>query len=360
MTLLVGALCLFAAAGEIRTGVSAAPTLDGLPFPMRGYQAYLTGEMHGVAENAEFQLWYLAQLHHASGLRDIAIEERGVYEIDAQAFIDGRADALQPHLCLRAELLEGIRKLNAGLKPEERFRVHLTDIDSPAAAIRQHLTALQLRLGATGLRIPSESAIKDSALDTVAQLQRLNPDAATRSELRTVEFSVLCLRQGLEFDLGAPKGSPYLDSREEAVAGNIVDLIRTRGIASLLVVYGSDHVSRTPRKDGGPERNLPFQPMGLRLEKAGIKVFSVITNPLEGRTFWRGHENEIYGDASDGHLASGEKLDKVFASAPGSRFLYIDRQREHVRLPSEDVSKMAVDAFLLFRSGTAMKNACAR
>ncbi len=164
-------------------------------------------------------------------------------------FIDGRVDAYRPHLCLRSELLEGIRKLNAGLKPEERFRVHLTDIDSPAAAIRQHLTALQQRLGATGVRIPSESAIKDSGFNTVAQLKRLKPGCGDARGIAHRRVLDSCLRQGLEFDLGAPKGSPYLDSREEAVAGNIVDLIRTRRntVAAGGLRFRS-RVDRTPRR----------------------------------------------------------------------------------------------------------------
>jgi len=131
-------------------------------------------------------------------------------------------------------------------------------------------------------------------------------DSATRSELRTVELSILAYQQGLEVDVGSPKGSPYLDSREQAVADNIVDLIRIRRTPSLLVLYGSDHVSTTPRKDGGPNRDQPFTPMALRLEQSGIKAFSVVTFPLSGRSFWRGHESELPWTATDGHLASGE------------------------------------------------------
>ena len=77
-----------------------------------------------------------------------------------------------------------------------------------------------------------------------------------------MEFSILALQQGLEFDLGPPKGVPYLDGREEAVASNIADLIRERKAPSLLVVYGADHVSKTPRRafarrDLGVQRAYP-------------------------------------------------------------------------------------------------------
>ena len=357
--LLMCSAALAADAQEIRPGVWVAQQPETLPLPTKGYEVYLVGEMHGVQENAEFQLKYLEQLHRASGLRDIAIEERGVYENDAQAFVDGRSDVLPPRLCLRASMLEGIRRLNTGLKEDERIRVHLTDIDSPAFAIRSHLTALQQRLGADGVRVPDESAIKRNGLETVAQLKRLKADAATLAELRTVEFSILSLQQGLEFDLGPTKGVPYLDSREEAVARNIVDLIRVRGVPSLLVTYGSDHVTKVARKEfAGPERDQLFTPMALRLERAGIKFITLITLPLDGQTFWRGSRNEVFWTSSDAHLASGETLDKVIVAAPGVRYIYIDAKREHAHMPGDDLNRMAADAFLLFRTGTLLTDRC--
>ena len=342
---------------RIRPGVWAASQPDALPLPTRGYQAYLTGEMHGVQENAEFQLQYLELLHRTSGLRDIAIEERGVFEKDAQAFIDGRSDSLPPSLCLRIDLLEGIRKLNAQLPQDARIRVHLTDIDSPAGAIRRHLAELQKQIGAA-VPVPEESALRGHGIEAVEKLKRSTSDSATQSELRTVELSIRALQQGLEFDVGPPKGSPYLEPREEAVARNIVDLIRLRGTPSLLVVYGLDHVSRTQRKDGGPDRNQPFPPMALRLEQAGIRIFTAMTLPLTGRTFWRGQSSEVYWTASDAHLASGETLVKVLASAPAGSRLFIDPKREHVRLPADDMMKMEVDGILLFPTGVPMRNRC--
>jgi hypothetical protein len=329
-----------------------------LPLPTQGYEAYLVGELHGLEGNEEFQLQYLRQLHSASALRDVAIEEDAVYENDAEAFVDGRSDQLPPALCLRAGVLDGIRRFNTELNRDARIRVHLTDIDSPAAAIRQHLDALKKRLKANNVSIPNETAIKTRGLETATRLKLLTTDSDARSELRTIELSILAYRQGLEVDLGPPKGSPYLDSREQAVASNIVDLLRTRKTQSLLVLYGSDHVSRTPRKDGGPDRNQPFTPMALRLEQSGIKAFSVVTFPLAGRSFWRGQESELPWTAIDGHLASGETLDQVISAVPGTRFLYIDTKRQRVRLPSQDISNMAVDAFLLFRSGAPMKDHC--
>jgi len=347
-----------AASQEIRPGVFSAQQPETLPLPTQGYEAYLVGELHGLQENEEFELQYLKQLHSASGLRDVAIEEDAVYENDAEAFVEGRSGRLPPALCLRAGILHGIRRFNTELHSDARIRVHLTDIDSPAAAIRQHLAAIRGRLKANNVSIPKETEIKALGLDTAARLKLLTKDSITRSELRTVELSILAYQQGLEVDVGPPRGSPYLDSREEAVASNIIDLIRIRRTPSLLVLYGSDHVSRTPRRDGGPDRNQPFLPMALRLEQSGIKAFSVVMFPPTGRSFWRGQESELPWTALDGHLASGETLDHVLSAVPGTQFLYVDTNRERARLPSQDISNMAVDAFLLFRSGAPMREHC--
>ena len=347
-----------AAAQEIRPGVWAAQQPETLPLPTQGYEVYLVGELHGLEENALFQLQYLRQLHSASGLRDVAIEEKAVYENDAQDFVDGKSDLLPPPLCLRAGVLNGIRRFNTELSADARIRIHLTDIDSPAPAIRRHLADIRTRLKANDVGIPEEAAIKTRGLEAAARLKSLTTDSTTLSELRTIELSIVAYQQGLEVDIGPPLGSTYLDSREQAVASNIVDLIRLRGTPSLLVLYGSDHVSRTPRKDGGPERNQPFTPMALRLQQSGIRAFSVITFPLAARSFWRGQDSELPWTAMDGNLASGETLDQVLAAVPGTRLLYIDTQRQHVRLPSQDITNMAVDAFLLFRSGAPMTNQC--
>jgi hypothetical protein len=173
-----------------------------LPLPTPGYEAYLVGELHGLEENEEFELQYLRLLHNASGLRDVAIEEKAVYENDAQAFVDGRLEQLPPELCHRAGILAGIRRFNTELNKDARIRIHLTDIDSPTVAIRQHLAAIQQRLKANNVSIPDETAIRTRGLETVAQLKLLTTDTALRSELRTIEFSVAAFEQGVEVGIG--------------------------------------------------------------------------------------------------------------------------------------------------------------
>src|SRR5262249_58492064 len=139
--------------------------------------------------------------------------------------------------------------------------------------------------------------------------------------------------------------------REQAVADNIEDLLRTPGIGSILALYGADHVSRAMRRDGGPDRTQPFAPMALRLEKVGIKVISIDTLPLTGRTYWRGRGMEVFWSPKDAQLHSGETFDNVLKSAPLARFFYIDTARERLVPPSTDLAKKFVfDAWVFFPS----------
>ncbi len=338
-------------------GVFVATHAKDLPLPSSGYQVYMIGEYHGLEENAAFQLEYL-QILYKAGLRDVAIEEKSVYQQQAQAYVDGTSDSLTPALCLRAAILDGIRRLNADHR-DAPVRIHLPDVDSPASAIREHLLALQKRIpGASSVAIPEASKIKTNGIEAADRLKQFHVDSGIASELRTIRHSIGAYQNGLEADTGRAKGSPYLEDREQAVASNIEDLIRIRKIPSLLVIYGSDHLSRTMRKDGGPNRDQQFAPLALRLQTSGISVYSVVTFPLSGKSFWRGQSGDMMWSAADGHLASGVTFDKLLAAKPAASLLYIETKREHATLPSQDISRYAVDAFLLFRSTTAMTNHC--
>ena len=182
--------------------------------------------------------------------------------------------------------MQGIRTLNKRLGVNERIRIHLVDVDSPATAIHRHLEILKEELRAATVPVPAPEKVGRRGLKTIARLRQFRNSAQLRAEFRTVELSILALRQGLAVDVGEPKGSPYLESREEAITSNIIEL--TRSIPALLVLYGSDHVSRSARKDGGPKRNQPFKPMALRLREFGIRAHSLITFPLEAEVWWRG------------------------------------------------------------------------
>jgi hypothetical protein len=348
-----------APAQELRPGVWPGRDLSALPLPVTGYQVYLLGELHGVKETEEVFMQYLARLSEA-GLRDVAFEERGVYQPEGEAYVEGRSSALPAQLCLRVGILGALRRFNQGRNANEIIRVHFVDVDSPAPAIRQHLLSIQERVArAKALRVPDAAHIKAHGPEAVAALERLTTDPQILRELRTVRYSIRVLQQGLEFDISQPKGSPYINDREEAVARNLMDLAHDG--RPVLALYGSDHVSRKLRtRMAGPERNQDYSPVALRLQNAGVKVFSMVTYPLSGSTSWRGRRLPIFWTPSEGHLDGGETLDRLLAAAPEATFFYVDRQRQHIKMPNEDADNFVVDAFLLWRKATPMEDHCQR
>ncbi|HUA64137.1 MAG TPA: hypothetical protein VML19_35670 [Verrucomicrobiae bacterium] len=358
--LALSALSAIGYAQQLRPGVWAAADPGTLPLPVSGYQVYLVGELHGVKENAAIFGQYLSKLNGSAGLRDVAIEEKSIYEREAQEYIAGRSGIVPAQLCLRANILDEVRRLNDGRAVDQQIRIHLVDIDSPADAIRQHLLMLKERIaGGRDLRIPETSDLKSSGLETVENLKRLQGSGPYAAELRTIAHSIRAYQQGLEFGLGPPKGSPYLDDREDAVAENIRDMLAAPDCHGVVALYGDDHIGKVRRKDGGPDRNLSFAPMALRLQESGVKVFSLATFPLTGRYAWRGMEAETIWSAADGSLANGETLDKLLAKAHEPALLYFDAKQERVKIPSDDINRSQPDAFLLIRVATPMENRCA-
>jgi hypothetical protein len=142
------------------------------------------------------------------------------------------------------------------------------------------------------------------------------------------------------------------------MAGNLAELAHKDANREVLVICGFDHASRRERADGGPNRNEPLWPMALRLERSGLRVFTLVTFPLSGETFWRGNANQLIWGPDDGHLFNGEKLGTVISSAPGMKLFYIEAMKEHVRIPSQDASNYGSNAFLLFPEGHAMADEC--
>ncbi|NIS13738.1 MAG: hypothetical protein GWN58_07170, partial [Anaerolineae bacterium] len=74
---------------------------------------------------AELLLAYLAELHTTLGLRDVILEEDQVYEQDANDYVLGITDTLRVDLCLRTNVLTGMRSLNSQLAGDVQIRVHL-------------------------------------------------------------------------------------------------------------------------------------------------------------------------------------------------------------------------------------------
>jgi hypothetical protein len=344
---------------ELHPGVWGGRDLSAFPLPVTGYDVYMVGELHGVQETEGVLLQYLARLYEGAGLRDVALEEKSVYQRDAEAYVESKSKTLSAPLCLRTGVLNAIRRFNEGRKESELVRVHLVDIDFNAEAIREHLSTLKEQIrGTESVRLPAPGGIKAHGLETVAALQRLTQDQEILGELRTVGHSIRAYQQGLDGGTGDVKGSPYLNDREDAAVSHIIDVHSRHGLP-VLALYGNDHVSKVPLHNGGPNQDTDFPPMALRLERAGIKVFSLVTFPLAGRSNWRGHERELMWTASDGALNNGMTLDRVLASDPGREFLYIDPRREPVKLPSQDLTRSRADGFLLFSHGTPAENRCA-
>ena len=347
-------------AAEFRPGVWAANDATVLPLPTSGYQIYLIGEMHGLQENVTVFEAYL-KLLAKSGIRDVAIEEDSVYERAAEAYVTGKLDTLPEALCLRAGVLEVVRRFNERRSAGQFIRIHLVDIDTPASSIRQHLATLRDQiLVARTAAVPGVDEIKEHGLKTIEDLRRLLPlNSGLHRELRTIEYSIQAYRDGLEVGEGPFKGSPYLESREEAIAANLKDVLTEPHCRGVLVQYGSDHVSKVQRKDGGPKRDSLFAPMALRLERSGVKVFSLLTVPLGGRWQWRGREGEMFWSPSDARLSTGEPLDQALAAAQHPSVLFVDPKLERMWLPSHDLNGFRVDAYLLFASGTPLPDRCA-
>ncbi len=344
---------------EVRPGVWVGAGFSAAPMPVNGFEVYMAGEMHGIEENTAMQMAYLERLYREAGLRDVVIEEDAVYQAEARAFVEGRAAALPAELCLRAGILQALRSFNQQRKAG-RVRVHLVDIDSPAPAIRAHLAAIRNRIPlAATIAVPAEGEMKTRGLQTVERFERLTRNREVLGELRTIAHSIHALQAGLEVGNGPVKGSPLLDEREQAIAGNIVDLVRWRKYRNVLVFYGADHVSKAVRQDGGPEHDRSFEPAAVRLEQAGVKVFSLVMFPLSGGWRWRGRGQRMLWSAGDGSLADGTSLDRILAEVPGAAWIYVDRKKDHVRLPSDDVSGYGVDAFLLPALTTPMADRCA-
>jgi hypothetical protein len=333
------------AAEEARPGMWIAKEARDLPLPSAGYQVYMLGEQHGIRENVEILAAFLEKLT-ATGLRDVAIEEDAAYEPDAQAYVSGQSDRLRPELCLRRNVFDALRRCG-------NIRVHLVDVDSPAEAIREHLTTVRKRVDPHG-------TVQGHDMRAVERLREMTRDNAALRALRTIEHSMRALQQGFEVGLGESKGSPYLEDREAAIAENIGDVARASDSRGVLAFYGIDHVSKSLRKDGGPKRDRPLAPTAMRLEQSGLKVFSAAAFPLEGRARWRGREGELIPLAEYGATSDGERLDRAWERWGRPPLVYVDPRREKMRLPTGDQRSFVVDAWIILARGSAMDDGCAR
>ena len=367
--LLVGVLLLMSAGAqavrgqtvEVRPGVLATSDWARLPLPCSGSQVYLLGETHGLKETEALLLDFLSRLHAKAALRDVALEEDQVYSQAARDLVEWKSDSVPEQLCLRASILWILRRFNEGRAQNERIRVHLVDIDSPASAIREHLLKLAARItGARAIRVPGESQIAERGLETVDELARLTSDRALQGELRTIRHSVLALQQGLEISTRPHKGNPLLEDREQAITANIHDLLRQPGCRVLLALYGSVHAWKKPSKIQADSPGRYFYPLAYRLEQEGVRTFSLACLALSGRMRWRGMEIELPPLAAGISLATGETLGQILTAVPGAAYFYVDTARQGVSMPGSDPAGLAVDAFLFIAQATPMESRCVK
>jgi hypothetical protein len=345
-------------------GVCATDDPSSLPLPTSGYQVYLVGEAHGNQETKALFLGYLSRLYRGSSLRDVFLEEDQVYEEEAQAFVRGSRNDLPVGLCLRTDILSGLREFNRNLPVDEQIRVHLIDIDSPEEAIRQHLLRLKNRIGisAENLQISDQEALSVTGTRLlVERLADLTSDRDILAGLRTVRQSLIAYDEGFRSHIGPVQGNPAHPAREEAITANLLDVSRAAQPAPVLGLYGWVHVRRGTRPfPDGAGGTFMLTPMADRLETAGIKVYRAICYPLSGRLLWRrrGFELPAGPGAVDFKLSDGGTIKDILGRAPGSEFILLDFAKGiRLRTEDEDLSEH-FDSYVFLRTATPMKDQC--
>lgn len=359
---------------QLLPGIYVTYDVSALPLATAGYELYVVGESHGQQEMAELLLSYLAELHKTIGLRDVVLEEDLVYEGDANDYVLGITDTLRVDLCLRSNVLSGIRSFNDQLAEEERVRIHLVDLDSPLSAIHLHLQRLHQQLGASAgsVQMPAldefeswarEALGKHRMLELVEQLE----DAAIGSdsilaELGTLRISLDYYYAGNRIGIGIPEGSVYsAPIREKAITHNIEHLLAELEGAPALVFFGAAHATKTMGIES-PVRGL--QSWAHQLEDSGVHIYSLRAWSLSGTSTWRGTKSEVTGDGSEIQFANGGSLATVLEAAPDAGIVYIDLRSEanaatRLGAPFLDVPASSLyDSLVVFREGRPMEHTC--
>ena len=354
-----------------RPGVYTANRVDILPLPTIGYDLYIVGEAHGEHEVRLFFLDYLKRLHDAGGLRDIVLEEGQGYEPDANAYVQGINQTLRSDLCLRADVLKGVRTLNEQLPDDQKIRVHLVDVDSPFEPIYAHLRALQEQSNTAvkSIEIPAwDKFQKLGQSDTyklVDQLiQAASDQPAIVNGLETVRLSLYYYFAGNRIGATAPieGSSSNAQPREEAITRNMQYLLKELKGAPLLALYGAAHTQRQNAM-GGPVPDM--KAWGQVLAESGVKLHSLSTWGLAGEAFWRGSSMKIDESTADIQFGDGVSLAAVLDKAPNDGIVYIDLRptaNGSVRLglpySAEVPASKIYDGLVLFRNVTPMENVC--
>lgn len=345
----------------VRPGIYTAQHIDELPLPTDGYQVYIVGEQHGIAEVHQLFADYLERLY-ATGLRDVILEESQGYEQDANEFLLGETDTLISGLCLRADVLRAIRDFNDELAPDERVRVHLVDLDYTPAAVHTHLLDIRHSLGEAAQHVdipPVEEFQQWDEREMASLAQRLAGAAEGASprilqELATVKDSI---RYWIPFIGGEAPSEPSPETmaiREVRITENIQTLLSDLQGRSVLALYGAGHAQKTV------DNPLVGRPWAQRLSEDGVDVYSLFAIGMSGTGFWRG---KTYSAAWKPEMflflpPDGVSLEVVLRESPDYSIVYIDPQEaSNLILPGGERANI-YDGLVLFREIMPMADAC--
>ncbi len=359
---------------QLQPGVYVTNDVSTLPLATSGYDLYVIGEAHGQQEMADLLLSYLASLHTTLGLRDVILEEDQVYEREANEFVLGITDTLRVDLCLRTNILTGIRALNSQLAEDEQIRIHLVDLDSPLPAIHLHLQRLHQQLGpdAASIQMPTPDEFKAWTREALGKhmmvelVEQLEGAAGGRdsilAELGTVRFSLDYYYAGNRIGIGPPEGTAWsAPIRENAITHTIEHLLTELDGAPALAFFGSSHAM----KGRGAETLAPgLQSWAHRLVDSGVGIYSLRAWSLSGRSYWRGTESEVSENGEQIQFANGDFLATVLEAAPDAAVVYVDLRSEahaSTRLgdPFLDLpARSLYDGLVVFREARPMVHTC--
>jgi hypothetical protein len=358
--------------GEIRPGIYIASDPATLPLPTSGYRLFVVGETHGNQETKQVLLAYLKQLHQSSDLRDIILEEDQAYEPDANTYVQGISNKLPEGLCLRTDVLDGLREYNASLPQNEKIIVHLVDLDSPLSLLYAHLQRLWAEIGpsAASIQIPAYDTFiywpgKQSftLIDQLSKLAKNNADVL--NGLETVRYSLQFYYLGSVIDSDQGYGtSADVPIREDVITTNVQYLLKKLNDKPVMAFFGAGHTVKTQQAFPANAIGAKVSPWGPRIADLGIKVFSLAVEGLSGSTFWRGQAYSVGQGMDKIQFADGTSLASLLGAAQNQSFLYADlgvaeNATIHAIPGFNDIPAQQIyDGLILSKQFTPMENIC--
>jgi hypothetical protein len=297
----------------------------------------------------------------------VVLEEDQVYETEANRYIRSELGEIPLGLCLRANLLQELRRLNQSLPEDENIQVHLCDVDSPLAAIHAHLQNLQqdLRHLGEGLVIPllREFSVwsKEDSVRLVDQLaRRCQGRELLEAQISTVKSSVEFYSEGARIGIGTPVGDPTSSVREACLTNNILKTFSRIGRKPLLAFLGWHHVQKRLTYEV-PDPRLKGV-VAQELISSGLKTFALGILGASGETNWRSGKFQLHSDMTTTQLPRGETLEEAWTRKPNCRIAYFDlRGNTSLRLNhiSKNIPAREVfDAVVIFREFTPIEEHC--